>query len=334
MTCLLALPVELRYDIIERVLLNCEPPPSSVESASAGRYKSNSQLCVHGPNYVRFSGAPVVPNSLGLLLANRQLSLETSTTITRLRASQRLTYVLDVILVNDSVLWPTWLCVPATVTVVDSVHVTFRAFGARSRGGGSAYFANASAQLIMYGFYFLLEHFLVVSPGGNVSMRSLVLDFSDDGAPEDGARKHEWLSMHRKYGHSIPGDVVPIAPRASWLADTVAGYIRGILSMDYYTSHYGAILYKRIGSLTVQENGKELRHFDLGALIAPLAFDDPTKTFGNRYPHEVRLPAFWDWKEAAVRARLDCGLPVGAPVVARPASVPREAELHVSAFRT
>ncbi|KZW01821.1 hypothetical protein EXIGLDRAFT_716468 [Exidia glandulosa HHB12029] len=272
-----------------------------VESASAGRYKSNSQLCVHGdPHYVRFSGAPVVPN-------NRQLSLETSTTITRLRASKRITYVLDVMLVNDSVLWPTWL-------FVDSVHVTFRAFGARSRGGGSAYFANESAQLIMYGFYFLLEHFLVVSPGGNVSMRSLVLDFSDDGAPEDGTTKREWLRMHRKYRDQIPDEIVPIAPRASWLADNVTNYIEWILSMDYYTSHYGVILYKRIGSLTVQENGKELRHFDLGELLAPLAFDDPTKTFRNRYPHELRLPAFWAWKEAAVKARLDCGLPIGAPV--------------------
>ncbi|KZW01808.1 hypothetical protein EXIGLDRAFT_716457 [Exidia glandulosa HHB12029] len=302
--------------------------PHSVDSASAlgpSRYMPRNGK---GAEHVRFLPKSTISNSYGLLLTSRQMFMDTTRAVERLRASNRLVFVLDVILANDTVLWPTWLCVPATAPIIDRLEVTIRALGARPRTASRPYYFNSSGGIVSEGFNFILQHFLLVAPGKGIVVRSLVMDFSDDGVAEDVGNEawHRWRIMHAEYEEDLPDDFVPIAPRASWAANYVNHSIAWALSMDVFTSPYAGILFERIGSIEVQTNERSLERYDLGKFLAPLAFDNPAATFQHVNPVELRLPTFWDWKENAVKARIAAGLSLCSPIEERPGHIPTLAE--------
>ncbi|KZV82596.1 hypothetical protein EXIGLDRAFT_729501 [Exidia glandulosa HHB12029] len=324
MTTFLTLPTDVRDAIIERVLLARNPAPQSVAEASSRRYHRGQPSNVDGRTYsglafVRLSRARIVPNDRGLLLTNRQLSLETKAAVTHLRASGRLEHLMDVMIVDDDELWPTWLCVPTATRTLDRLLVTFRVFGARRRARPSAYRWNASPRVIMHGFFFLIQHLLLIAPG-NVAVQSLVLDFSDgpEGYPADVAAA-DWLAIHDEYTQEIPNhvDVTPIVPRPRWIGDMLAEYIATCLTMRYQAARYGALLYERLGTINFTANGKQVVRHDLGLTIAPLSFTDASETFGHVDVRMDRISAFWIWKTAALQSRRAFGLSTASPVAHR-----------------
>ncbi|KZV87028.1 hypothetical protein EXIGLDRAFT_724171 [Exidia glandulosa HHB12029] len=321
MTTFLTLPTDVRDVIIERVLLARNPAPQSVAEASSRRYHPSSVdgRYYDGSTLVRLSRARIVPNDRGLLLTNRQLSLETKAAITHLRASGRLEHLIDVMIVDDEELLPTWLCVPAATRTLDRLLMTFRVFGARRRARPSAYRWYASPRVIMHGFLFLIQHFLLVAPG-NVAVQSLMLDFSDgpEGYPPDIAAA-DWLAMHDEYTHGIPNeaDVTPIVPRPRWIGDMVAEYVATCLTMTYQAARYGVLLYERLGTITFTANGEQLVRHDVGLTIAPLSFTDAFETFGHVDVRMDRISAFWIWKTAALQSRRAFGLSTASPVAHR-----------------
>ncbi|KZV81226.1 hypothetical protein EXIGLDRAFT_731565 [Exidia glandulosa HHB12029] len=325
MATFLTLPTDVRDAIIEHVLLARNPAPQSVAEVSPNRYQPNSVdgRYSSGPEFVRLSRAQSVPNDRGLLLTNRQLSLETKAAVTHQRASGRLEHLIDIMVVDDHELWPTWLCIPTATRTIDRLLVTFRVFGARQPARPSAYRWNASPRVIMYGFYFLLQHFLLVEHG-NIAVHSLVLDFSDgpEGYPAD-VSAADWLAIHDEYGPEIPDDVdvTPIVPRPRWIADVLAMYVRSCLAMGDHTAEYGRLFYERLGTITFTANGQQLAHDDLGADIAPMSFTDASETFGHLRPRENRIPAFWIWKTAALQSRRAFGLSTASPVAHPPDEV-------------
>lgn len=101
---LLSLPRELRDIILEFVISAHVEPPRHPESDDTPRKASVGSNCLR---------IPVLPPAEqyathGLLLTNRQLHHETKTRLRRPTA-----YFLDVMMVNDKELWPTWTCCPA-----------------------------------------------------------------------------------------------------------------------------------------------------------------------------------------------------------------------------
>ncbi|KAJ5408740.1 hypothetical protein N7509_002623 [Penicillium cosmopolitanum] len=66
-----------------------------------------------------------IPAARALLLVNLQISAETKAVLSRCRVS----YILDVGIVQGRYLWPTWLAVPILSNCIDKLTVNLRVFG-------------------------------------------------------------------------------------------------------------------------------------------------------------------------------------------------------------
>jgi len=102
---LLSLPRELR-DIILELVINAHVEPTSWPAFDHATRKVSV-----GSNCLRIPVLPPVEQyaTYGLLLTNRQLHHETKSCLRRLPKA----YALDVMMVSDNELWPTWTCCPA-----------------------------------------------------------------------------------------------------------------------------------------------------------------------------------------------------------------------------
>lgn len=69
-----------------------------------------------------------VPAATPLLLANRQLRNETEKALERIPGQGR-NYTLDLMMIEERELWPTWTHVPAYTQHLDSIDVTVRIVG-------------------------------------------------------------------------------------------------------------------------------------------------------------------------------------------------------------
>ena len=100
------------------------------------------------------------------LLVNHQLRDETLAAINIIPTKH--SYELDLMIVNEETLWPTWLVVPEYTTRVDAVHATVRIVGtkpASSRQSGFQ-FDGENPPVIVWCFLSVLERFLCKGPVG------------------------------------------------------------------------------------------------------------------------------------------------------------------------
>lgn len=302
MSSLLTIPREIRDQILELVIFSHRAPPKSPteppqERASLDNPRRFSSWS-YGPENVKYDQQDIVPNSLSLLLVNRQLSAETKSTLERFPIS----YYLDVMIVNEQELHPTWLSVPAFSNRIDNVVVTFRIFGTREPGGRSMFIiGDGSPPQITWCFYNLMEVFLKCGPIANlktglrrkdVSINTLTLDFVSPPNAES--------------------DIASLLMRPDWLADFVNDYNHTLLQMSYHTAWYGMIMYERIGTIRYYVDGQLSTQHDLDVLLAKCRSNDSGDTFGN-IANEERSAFFWKWKKKALKARKEAGLPVIYP---------------------
>ncbi|OJD28556.1 hypothetical protein ACJ73_00046 [Blastomyces percursus] len=127
---LLRIPLELREEIIKYVLYSPRPSPDGpsyphnrVRLFDVG-FDSLLSLLSHRLGHEK----PVewtIPAGQALLLVNRQIAAETRAILTR----YPLTYQLDIMMVQERYLWPTWLSVPVLSNRIEELKVTFRTFG-------------------------------------------------------------------------------------------------------------------------------------------------------------------------------------------------------------
>ena len=341
MPCLLTLPREIRDGILELVVCNERAPPQNPTAASSDRTLLDvleRRSWSYASQYIKYEGqgsnGAYTTNSLSLLLANHQLSSETQDVLERL--STTYSYGLDVMLVDEKELWPTWVSVPALSTQVDSVVATFRIFGTWGGEGRFAFGIGCGPPEIVWCFYSLMERFLTCGPVGErklpspdrkITVKFLILNILtplglEPVATDDLQTYGQWYrSRIDRYRVSddveddaagaarAAGTNIPMQP--AWLANFLHGYICDLLDMGYHTASAGAIMYERIGTIRICVDG-ELRHeYGLGEYLARLRFTDAGQTFGNVYPRENRLPFFWQWKKKALKMRKEAGLPIG-----------------------
>lgn len=316
---------DILRDIITLVLLAEREPPRDLGAASERRVLDGTHWPSFHPRGVvgRFEDVPYRANDLALKLANRRLSSLTAQVLSHLGNSGRLVYVVDVAIVHEQELWPTWLCVPSlAITTNLEIHVQFRLFGARKRDALSALHYNASPRCILYGFYYLLEHLLrrgpLLRPGSLpdrlISAKTLEFRFID--APQEVGPLTEptptcsdWLSFNDLYcDDEIPPDVIQIMPRAEWFGQLFMGPLEPMLCMGYHYARYGAILHERVGTIA---------EYNVGDYFGGLSFDHPFETFGH-VNRDVRLQAFWKWKMDTLSLRRELGLPIKEPIAMPP----------------
>ena len=98
--------------------LDVSPPDSQRRELEV-----SSQPWSHLVKYLQLQQTSVCTiNSTSLLLINRQLHIETLA----IQQRQQSSYVLDVAVVNELELWPTWTLVPFLTRRVDEVYISFR----------------------------------------------------------------------------------------------------------------------------------------------------------------------------------------------------------------
>lgn len=96
------------------------------------------------------------------LLVNYQLHRETLDALTIM--PRKHSYHLDVMLVDEKSLWPAWLSVLHHTTRVDTVHATFRLFGACKYSQSGFRGGDEGPPGISWAFCSLLERFLRIGP--------------------------------------------------------------------------------------------------------------------------------------------------------------------------
>ena len=324
MTLLFDLPREVRFQILQLVLCSSRALPTDpTTTISQNRIElrdGNHNSWEYGPRHNKYEQGACTTNSLPLLLTNRQLRAETQSVLQHLAIKR--SYSLDVMLVNERELWPTWLLVPALWTRLDHVVATFRICGGKGRSGFVG--GDGGPPEIIWCFYSLMERFLTFGPVGerkpgsqdrNITIRSLTLDVVTP--PDVEVMMADSTENYRNWFHgrigSCDADGLSFGVRPGWLAEFLRDEIQDLLRMSYHTARYGMIMYERIGTIRLCLDGVLKKEFDLGKRLADLRYDSAFDTFGNIDPREDRIPYFWKWKKKALVKRREAGLPVVDP---------------------
>lgn len=346
---LLNLPLEIRELILEYALPAPRSPPLNPWTGAETRkpiLDIEYEAWGFGPKHTLYESDPdqQQDNNCSLLIAcrttqslvsvNRQIREETKAILNRMMDG-KLRYKLDVMVVNEMEIWPTWLSVPVFATHLDEVHVTLRIFGHCISAEGLRKSARNGDAGFLWCFYALLERFLVHGPVGmkrnhqdettnqnqqkkkkherKFYIKTLVLDIKSCAEEEypfpppeitwDDYRKYR-RPRGRKFTYEP--DLSEFALRPEWLAQMLYPHIFWLLRLRYHTLYYGGILYEHIGKIRLLVEGKLKGEYDLAELLAPMKFDCGTSTSSR----ETRREYFWRLKKRALEKRMKEGLTV------------------------
>lgn len=169
---LLDLPREIRDKVLSLVLATPIAPPQKPDNAirrkEIRKPKSDpiqgwfdGEGVQYAPGFSRIDLLPT-------LLSNRELYNESLVVISSLNTKSF--YELEVMLVNEKELWPTWTFVPVPTAHAQKVKASFRTFGCREKGPGNRYggFTEGAGgpPLITWSFYSFLARFLSLGQNG------------------------------------------------------------------------------------------------------------------------------------------------------------------------
>ncbi|KAJ4347810.1 uncharacterized protein N0V89_009180 [Didymosphaeria variabile] len=218
-----------------------------------------------------------------LLQTNKQLYAETLATLTRLAANSP-DYALDLVILDECLLLPTWTNVPVITTHIDTVHVSFRMSGAyenrqkhRKLGSYQGFMGGDGAGPAMgWQLYAVLERFIKTGAHGetgcpdthmHVTAKCIRIDvqtplgfgverFGEPPSDVYGRRKME-------------GGIHVLEP--DYLADFVEAHVIKLLAgMDYEWFTYGQILFEHVDLVVVCKDGVEHRRCDVAERLRDL----------------------------------------------------------------
>lgn len=181
MSLLMSLPRELRDKICTYAILTPKNEPPTLnqtfdEFLEGRQVLSNpSSNASSGTAFVRYRLEKFVATSTPLLLVNHQLNAETISNMRIMEGTHD--YEIDIVLLDEIMLIPTWLHVPVLTTRIDTLNVTFRISGIFD-AGTDAYKAyefgsdngfrggDGGPYPMVWPIYRLLERFIKVGPLG------------------------------------------------------------------------------------------------------------------------------------------------------------------------
>jgi len=219
-------------------------------------------------------------------------------------------YQLDIMIVEEDYLWPTWLYVPTLTRRVDEVVATIRICGVAADASWSGFSEGCGGPpLITWAFWNLLQCFLKGGPLARdtendigVSVKSLFIDVRTPDVPVEmiapmrtvveGEEYHECL--HGRYRGLMDfrqKSGIPYLMNPKKLVAFLVQQMDRLLDMSYHTASYGGILYERIGSIKFTLDGELWTEFDLAERLANVQFRD---SFG-KLPRQERPAVFEAW---------------------------------------
>lgn len=316
---LLDIPLELRDQIIELVLFSCRPAEDNPDEVPRKENDVKRRIWDYASLHILHGKPPGhLPNCLPISLVNHQLYAETKHVLARF--SHALTYHLDLVLLNEVDVLPTWLCIPALSNKVETLIVTVRIFGTFKDRRYPFVAGDGGPPPIVWCFYDLLENFLChgslkkdPKKRGEVTIGNLILDFvnssANDNDPlclrmsEEQVSYCDWYDARRRRRICERPWLKEVVMRPEWLASFLVEYLRLLLGMGYHMRSYGAILHEQIGTIQVRVNGKLETSFDIATILANLQFVSPS--YATDTTNESR-----EWRKKALEKRKQSGFPV------------------------
>ena len=270
MPSFLSLPVDLRKIIIGLVV---STPMTTIEDAcDIGEWmpyldiQYRSKDDGYGVRYAQpFQGT----NSSHLMLVNRQLSMETQQLLDSLWS--KLVYIVDVALVSQSYIQPTWLSIPVLSRSMHKVHASIR-ITKSLRSSSWAGFQDQAPHPphIIWSLYSLLERFLKCGPVGLrklprdqvIRVRVLEIDVITppdiplDWFPPPGMSLAEANEYSATTTHSY-------TLHPDFLVSSLLFYINTLLRFFRDSEDWGSILYERVGILRLTQDGIVIHEWKL-----------------------------------------------------------------------
>ncbi|KAK0125664.1 hypothetical protein ONS95_000333 [Cadophora gregata] len=294
MSLLLQIPRELRDKILEFVI-SCTviaPPSSPNDHDGRQSLKDTFWMANSGVLYQKDTQMRGIPT----LAINRQIRTETLDVMTLMQLPSLRSYKLDVMIVEEWELWPTWLYVPTTTTRVEEVRATFRIFGVTPRRRSGYCGGDGGPPSLVWTFLNLIGRFLHVGPVSkrekvydkHIKIRHLILDFLTPDGPEEmiaPAMNHDRFRLLRKR----TGIKYLKNPRSvlTFVKDYL-GYLRG-------DSDFGSKLYERVGKVTLMLDGVVVHESTATECILR---DNADKAVASpsRLPLDTLEPVFEYWE--------------------------------------
>ncbi|KAK2880191.1 hypothetical protein FQN49_000484 [Arthroderma sp. PD_2] len=217
---ILSLPRELRDVIVDIVLMSTVSAPKKPEVYERRKVHANRVEEKEGVK------EEFITTSLPLLLVNKQFYAEVKEAIGRFldedqqqhnklesgtgRKRRELNYKFDIMLVDDTYVWPARVCVPFLARQVDNVDVTIQAFGTapvtkRTLSGVNAFKSDLGPTEIHWSFFYPLNYLL-----------------------KHGPRWDMWTERRSRWHAGKKGDVHP--------AGQSEGIAIDVLTLDFQTS--------------------------------------------------------------------------------------------------
>lgn len=290
------LPLELRNQICISVLATENERPDTTkafEELISGRVQYETPRLEVGCQVVLYLPEGAINNIPSLLLVNRQLHAETMANLDFI-AAKRPSYCLDVVVLDEILLLPTWLSVPFITTNLDTVNITFRISGSydarkefdieMNRRGPYAKWAHFKGfrsckgeSAMRFQVCAVLERFVRVGPAGEVenefehkhfTAKCMKIDFQTPpdiplerlGSPISG--RGFFGGDKNSRGRVLDPDV---------LARFVADDLRDMLTVqDGPALNYSEILFEHLDELVLFRDGKEFERWDIAEQLRDL----------------------------------------------------------------
>lgn len=326
MSMLLKLPYELRAIILENALLTPYEPPINPWTGADKRQPLRDYdhtLMDFGPRHTLYDTSlneRLASTCQALLLTNHQIRKETRVMLQRL---EKPNYELDVMMVHEWDLWPTWLSVPVVRTHADEVNVTFRLFGHRIQSEQNQYISGDGGHNgPEWCFYSLLERYIAHGPvtepqperkDRGFFIKTLTLNIKSAAdelyplPPPELVEKLESRKGSARRFHGGHPDLANYAMPPECLARDLGWEIKGLLRLGRHRIRYGATLYEHIGTIRMLIEGRLVEEIDLTEELASKTCDN-TKCTGSR--EDADDCKFCRWQRDTVERRAKEGLSV------------------------
>ncbi|KAL9597485.1 MAG: hypothetical protein Q9219_005118 [cf. Caloplaca sp. 3 TL-2023] len=252
----LFLPRELRDAIYESILLCQHEPPLSPVYGSCVPINYNGRCPVRG----------LINPTLPLQLTCHQTRKEVEESILRLVRAGTLPYALDLMMLNEIELFPTWLSFPVMINHIPKLHVDFRFFG-QIQGGFSGWTGVGGwPPLTFLHLYHLLKHFFAHGPDlwaeqeiDQFTVGELVINIRTPLSPPPNGWDERCGLMYdyNRKGHLHPHHITK----------------KMIAMMDLLVQRrregkatYAKLIFERIQQISFKVDGKEAQSWDLTTL--------------------------------------------------------------------
>jgi hypothetical protein len=285
---LLNLPQELRDFIIEYALISSGTAPDKPDK-ERGReeYEDIAYISRIKGRGIFYEKRRHHTSAYALLLVNHQIHNETKAALER-HSSGGNKYDMDIMLVNEEFLYPTWTSVPPLVRKVDAFSVTFRIVGVANSTTNGFMDEEGSTGATIWRLYSVLERFMRCGAALSRStmedrrLRLKLLDINVLTPPSDSETsplapedvKPDKLPTHRK--ENAPHDQT-MHPAA--LAKFIYIWVEGILRLSDPSyalpgtpiAKYSKLFFDRVSNFKISVDGEEKYYIDVGEMAREIA---------------------------------------------------------------